>query len=190
MNDRRCVICMDAPEKYLLVLRDGVAAARLATRIAADGATDVTMASSLEAARRLMESARFDVVVAEADMPDGSGLSLFLRETGGAADADRFLWTDQPTAEQALEALRLGAVDVFTHPHEPDEILLRLRRAAEARRRRRRETLRHARLRELSRRIIRDRREVRKQVDLVCRDLVGAYRELAEKVIGLSREDA
>ena len=180
---------MDPSAKYLLILRDGEAAARLATRVAAEIATDVTLASSLAAARRLLESTRYDVIVVEADLPDGDGLSL-LREPCRPPDADCFLWTVQPGPEQLLEALRLGAADVFTQPHDLDAILLRLRRAAETQHRRRREALRHARLRELSRRIIRDRRAVRKQVDIVCRDLVGAYRELAEKVIGRCREDA
>ena len=47
---------------------------------------------------------------------------------------------------------------------------------------RRHQQRRYRRLRRLSSRIVRERRDLRQRIDLVCRDFVQAYRRLAQRV--------
>src|SRR5207244_3710220 len=121
-------------------------------------------------------AARFDVLIVESELPDGDGLSL-------AAHFGRRRWFmlgHDLNKAGVIRALRCGARDVFERPLDAAAICERVRKTIDRQRRIRRAARRHARLRELSMRIIKDRRQVRRKVDLVCRDLVGAYRALAE----------
>ena len=90
---------------------------------------------------------------------------------------------NQIDAQRVLAALRAGAGDIFTPPYDRHQILTTIRRAVQAKRDRDRRELRTTRLRRLSSRLIRDRRELRQRVDLICRDLVQAYRRLVSKVV-------
>ena len=83
--------------------------------------------------------------------------------------------------DRLLAALRQGAADVVRPPIDYDYLTRTIRRVVRESRIRRHEARRTQRLRHLSRRLIRDRRELHKRVDLICRDLVVAYRRLAEK---------
>jgi len=71
----------------------------------------------------------------------------------------------------------------MTAPMDPDTLVDSVRRAVRQRRTLHRKTARAKRLRRLSSRLIKDRRELRRRVDLICSDLVGAYQRLAEKVV-------
>jgi DNA-binding NtrC family response regulator len=79
--------------------------------------------------------------------------------------------------------MRLGVRDMFAKPFDLARLGESVERAAADHRKRRSERLRSERLRRVSGRIVRERRAMRQRVDLVCRDLVGAYRRLAEKYV-------
>jgi len=123
-----------------------------------------------------------DVVLADTSLPDCSDLGL-ARELRGTTDSEVILITGNPTLGRAIEAMRLGVRDMFTKPFDLSRLSEAVERAAEARHQRQRERLRCERLRRVTSRILRERRSMRQRVDLVCRDLVGAYRRLAEKVV-------
>jgi DNA-binding response OmpR family regulator len=170
--------------RCLLVASEFGPAARLAARASNEQVAEVVMAPTLGAARRLLERDRFDLVAAHADLPDGPGLSL-LDSAPRDADIEFFMLGAHLSKYDVLTALRRGARDVFEEPFDDAAIVARWREALRRQQKRRHERRRQRRLRQLSSRIIRDRREVRKRVDIVCRDLVGAYRQLAEKVVSL-----
>ena len=124
---------------------------------------------------------RHDVVVAAMSLPDGDGLSL-TRELRVTNHCPVILTTEQPTAEEAVEALRLRITDVLIQPFDIADLIELIRVAAERRLRYRHRQRRYRRLRSLVSRIIRGRRDLRPRMDLICRDLVHAYRNLAQKV--------
>jgi DNA-binding NtrC family response regulator len=170
----------------LMVVNDFALGAHLAARASMMRAADIVMAPTEAAARALMSRHRFDVVMTEPDLDDGDGLIL-LKDAADAPETDAYLIGEDLSKHAVVAAIRLGARDVFEAPLDADLILDRIAAGTRARRRARQQQRRYSRLRELSSRIVRDRREVRKRVDLVCRDLVGAYRQLAEKVVTLEQ---
>ena len=81
---------------------------------------------ALELARR---GERFDVIVSDMKMPDMSGTELLrsLHEQG--VDSPFILVTAYGTIEKAVEAMKLGAVDVITKPFNKDLLLSVVSRA-------------------------------------------------------------
>jgi len=141
---------------------------------------DITLVDTVQDARSLTAADRFDLIIAEQRLRDGRGLELL--EADNAGEMPFVLLDETLDAERVLAAMRLGAVDVLQVPFEPQQMVRAVRRAVRIGRLCQYEATRSRRLRRLSSRLIRDRRELRKRVDLICRDLVVAYRRLAEKV--------
>jgi len=171
--------------RCLIVAADFSDAARVAERASEEYDLRVVMAPSVTAAQRLLGGAQFEVILADSDLSDGDALSL--APVDAETQAEFFLIGRSFSKAQLIDALRAGVRDVFETPLELDALMDRLGESVERLRQQRRTARRARRLRRLSSRIIRDRREVRKRVDLVCRDLAGAYRQLAEKVVTLER---
>lgn len=146
---------------------------------------DLAIVETMDEAETLAGTESFDAIVTQRGLPDGDGLGL-LRDDRIETAIPVIVLDDELDAERILAALRAGALDVIPRPFDLDRLTVVIREAVEQYRQQRSEAARAKRLRGLSSRMIRDRRELRKRVDLVCRDLVHAYRRLAEKVIEIS----
>lgn len=141
----------------------------------------VTHVVSVADALREELTTNHDVVLASMTFPDGDGLELTrgLRPTNSCPV---ILMAEDLTAERALEALRLRVTDLLIKPFDLAQMAETMREAAQREVRRRRDQLRSRRLRRVATRIIRERRDLRQRMDLICQDLVHAYRRLAQKV--------
>src|SRR5437773_2242697 len=93
------------PAHVLIVAPDPSTVATLAARISAERLGEVVIASSPQAARDAMTSAAFDVLLIDADLPDGDGLALLDRSARGRG-AVCFLLGAGLTKTQVLTALR------------------------------------------------------------------------------------
>lgn len=122
-----------------------------------------------------------DLVVADLLLPGKNALS-FVRRLNSLATVPVILMTGQPTLGRAVEALRLGVVDLFTKPFDLDRLSRVARRTLERSTRQQRQSRRLRRLQRVAARAVRRRRHLQQQLDLVCRDLVIAHRRLAERV--------
>lgn len=142
---------------------------------------DIFQVDTVEDARSLAAQDQFDVILAAAKLSDGQGIDLL--RSGIAADTPFILIEDTLDAERVLEAMRLGAADVVHLQHTADQVISTIDRAVRRGRLCRRDIRRSQRLRSMSSKLIRDRRELRQRVDLICKDLVVAYQRLAEKVV-------
>ncbi len=142
---------------------------------------DLFVVDTVEDARSLAAQEQFDVILATAELSDGRGIDLL--QAGIAADTPFILIEDSLDAERVLEAMRLGATDIVHPQHTVDQVMSTIDRAVRRGRLCRRDIRRSQRLRRMSSKLIRDRRELRQRVDLICKDLVVAYRRLAEKVV-------
>lgn len=145
---------------------------------------DIFLVDTMEDARSLATQEQFDVILAAAKLSDGQGIDLL--RTGIAADTPFILIEDTLDAERILEAMRLGAADVVHPQHTADQVISTIEQAVRRGRLCRRNIRRTQRLRRMSSKLIRDRRELRQRVDLICKDLVVAYQRLAEKVVATS----
>lgn len=149
---------------------------------------EVTVVDTLDEAAVLMASDAFEVILASRLVGGEESLSLLdSREAGRSVPF--ILLTDNLDTHQALEAMRHGAAEIFGRPFDTSAILAAVRRLIERRREQKLQATRHLRLRRLSSRLIRDRRELRQRVDLICRDVVHAYRRLVEKTVQLRDQD-
>jgi len=110
-----------------------------------------------------------------------NGMDLVPRD--GAKHYQVILLKETLEMDRVLLALRLGVADIFVHPIDGDLVVDAVERLCKRERVRRRDVLRQSRLRGLSSKLIKDRRVLRQRVDLICNDIVHAYRHLAEKVV-------
>lgn len=171
---------MESVPHILVVSSDSMLIGDLCDALDESFEARVLTAETVEAARERIAECEFDMVFTDGTLDD-SELAPLIAETTASGLAT-VLIENELQAERILAALRAGVVDVltqpvdFTHLHHVVEATLEVRRGA------RQDEVRRKRLRELSSRMIRDRRALRQRIDLLCRDLVAAYRRLAEKV--------
>ena len=173
--------------RIIIAAKDTEAIATLVQHLVTNLNADTTLVDTLEDTRVLADADRFDVVITARHLADGSGLDLL--QCREMANLPIILLDDQMDAERILNAMRLGAADVIPAPIDFEHLLMVLRRVVQKQRTDRHEAYRSERLRRLSSRLIQDRRELRKRVDLICNDLVVAYRRLAEKVVAAMNQD-
>ncbi len=167
--------------EVLIVEEDGALAADLAREIEAGSPCNTTLVSSASDALREELTAHHDLVLTSLDLPDGDGLTL-VRELRAENRCPVLLLADEISADEAIEAMRLGVIDVLPKPPHLDRVAALVSEMAEHEIRHRREQSRQRRLRRTASRIIRERRDFSQRIDLICRDFVQAYRRLAQKV--------
>ena len=124
----------DTPSARVLVVDDETGMRKsLAIMLRREGSTVSEAAGGVEAVDQLGREV-FDLVVADLNMHDLSGLDVLrhLRQT--SPDVEAILMTAYGTIESAVEAMKLGAFDFITKPFQAEEILLRVRNAVDKRR--------------------------------------------------------
>jgi two-component system response regulator PilR (NtrC family) len=92
---------------------------------------DVSVAGSAEEALRMMESALFDLVLSDVNMPGLSGIELLARIKNTSPETAVLMLTAFSTSEQAVEAMKLGAYDYICKPFKNEEIKLLVKNALE-----------------------------------------------------------
>jgi len=157
----------------------------------------LTCAASAEDALDVEMVEPHTLVVAEWDLPgspgqrrgkpgmDGLTLTKHLMQLN---PRPVILLAERPEASEVIEAMRLGACDVFAKPFALGELLAAMQRALDRAAQARRQQTRQRRLRRLVRRVLAERRDLNQRIDLICKDLVGAHRQLVQRV--LAHEDA
>ena len=125
----------------LLLLEDDPALRRrLAAHLRSRGA-EVTEATTLAEARRLLGELQFDFALVDLHLPDGEALEL-LRTGAFSENTGVVVMTAFGGVKKAVEAIRLGAGDYLAKPFEPDELPLAFLRCREKRGGLRRDELR------------------------------------------------
>jgi DNA-binding NtrC family response regulator len=111
------------PGSEILVLEDDpVLRKRLSAHLRQAGA-EVSEASTLAEARRLLESLRFDFALIDLHLPDGDALDL-LRKNEFSENTGVVVMTAMGGVQPAVEAMRLGAGDYLAKPFSPEELPL------------------------------------------------------------------
>ena len=130
-----------------------------------------------------------DVVITELDLGDYSGVQL-VEQLSSLGSRPVVMMGEEPLAEDVIEALHLGVRDFLSKPFAIAELLDAVERALHGADIRRAQQARYRNMRELVRRVIRERRELNQRVDLLCRDLVGAHRRLVHRVLAMEQTPA
>lgn len=179
----------DTMRRLLLIEDDADTAEMLLEYLESSLPVRVTLATQASEALDIHRSDPHELALADIVLPDMDGLELCgrLKES---AECEVILMSGQPTLGRAVEAIRVQAVDLLIKPFDLSHLSRVVAEALRRQQARTGEATRYRRLRDLSGRIVRERRELRQRVDLVCRDLVGAYRRLAEKVADFEGADS
>lgn len=127
-----------------------------------------------------------DLAVVEINLPDMDGLA-FARHWRELRPRPVLLLSQQPNFSHAIEALRLGAADLFVKPLDLRSVVDAARHWLRESERAEFQRQRYRRLRGLVRRVLRERRELQQRMDLLCRDLVGAHRRLVTRVMDFEK---
>ena len=85
-------------------------------------------------ARRLLQSARFLVVLTDLRLPAGSGFDVLAAAREADPETPVLVMTAFGTVEEAVRAMKEGAVDFLTKPVDTDHLVLLVNRALERRR--------------------------------------------------------
>ena len=83
--------------------------------------------------RRAARGNVFDVILSDMRMPGISGLEVLQRLREQRVDSAFIVMTGFGTVDTAVEAMKLGAVDFVQKPFMRDELLMRVRGAADRR---------------------------------------------------------
>lgn len=127
-----------------------------------------------------------DLVVAEMSGAGMHGLEL-ASQLLSLGKKPVILLVDELAAEDVVSALRLGVHDVFEKPFPVGELLDSAEKALRERQITLRRVAKYNRMREMVRHVIRERRDLNRRVELVCRDLVGAHRRLVHRVVAMDK---
>jgi two-component system phosphate regulon response regulator OmpR len=115
-------------ERHLLVVDDDDRIRALLKEYLSRAGFRVTTAADAAAARRLLATLDFDLLVFDVMMPgeDGFSLTQWVRNQGPSRATPVLVLTARDSAGDRIEGLRLGADDYLAKPFEPQELLLRI----------------------------------------------------------------
>jgi DNA-binding NtrC family response regulator len=117
----------------ILIIDDDDAVRSTLERTLRSAGHTVQAAASGEEGFELARGGAFDVVLSDLQMPGWSGLDVLRRLRAARVDSTFIILTGFGTLDTAIEALRLGAVDFLQKPFLRDELLARIRAAADRR---------------------------------------------------------
>ena len=116
------------------------------------------------------------------DLTDSDGIELAERLTE-LGRRPIIVLADDPTASDAIDAMRSGVCDMFPKPFPVNDLLDAVERELRQCEVERAQAAKYRRMRKAARKVLRERRELSQRVELVCRDLVGAHRRLVHRFL-------
>ncbi len=116
------------PDRVLLVDDEESFVEVLAERLRSRG-LEVTAVTSGRDAIAAAQDGTYDAVILDLAMPGLDGLETLRRLREAQPDLQVMILSGRATVKTAVEAIRLGAVDIFEKPMEVDTLLARIRNA-------------------------------------------------------------
>lgn len=113
--------------RTVLIVDDEIRYRELYARVLRDAGFDVLEAGSAAEALLVLEKTAPDMIVSDVRMPGESGLDLLRRARGEKPELPFLLVTAYADVREAVDALKLGAVDYLAKPVDLDELLSAVR---------------------------------------------------------------
>lgn len=123
-----------------------------------------------------------DLIIAELHPAGLNGLEL-AENLLSLGSRPVILLADKVTSDEAIDAMRLGISDLLCRPFPVHRLLDGAERQIRGQHLRKQRAIKYRRMREVVRKVIRERRELKQRTELVCRDLVDAHRRLVDRVL-------
>ena len=121
------------PMARVLVVDDEPKLGRLVAEMLELDGHAITRVEGGRAALVELGSRPFDIVLTDLKMPDVDGMAVLSAARGREPPPDVILMTAFGTADAAVAAMKAGAADYLTKPFAMDELRMRVRRLADAR---------------------------------------------------------
>ena len=103
-------------EKRILLVDDHDATRETLTELIRDLGHAVRAAANQAEAVKLVDSQKFELVLTDLKLPDGSGLEVMRRRKQASPETPVVMITGHATIENAVEATRMGAYEYLTKP--------------------------------------------------------------------------
>jgi len=172
---------IERPVEILLVEDDFELAQMIEQHLVISMGSNVTHVTSAAEALREELTTRHDLIMSSLSLPDGEGLS-FIKELRRENKCPVVVMGENPTVEEAIQAVRAGVREFLIKPFDFAFMSEVVQQLAEHRLKQLHQRKRIKRLRKIASGIIRERKDLHRRMDLICRDFVHAYRRLAQKV--------
>jgi two-component system response regulator HydG len=117
----------------ILIIDDDQGVRDSMSRMLTGAGYTVQAADSGEAGLEIAKSSAFDVIISDMRMPGISGLEVLQRLREHHIDSAFLIMTGFGTIDIAVEAMKLGAIDFVQKPFLRDELVMRVKSAAERR---------------------------------------------------------
>jgi len=170
------------PQFVILIVEDDPDVGEAIAHAVRTDSRRIYHAQSMHGARECLQGERVDLVLLDAMLPDGDGVSLAAQVASIQPTTRCIVVTGHATLDRAVEAMRAGAVDLVSKPFDIDDLNQRVGQALQRQRRDTQRDRRIDRLRKLCKQLNQARHDISQQVDILCNDLVTAYQELAHQV--------
>jgi DNA-binding response OmpR family regulator len=174
-----------APPRILIVSQIKTERDRIRARLG--GLTDrFVLAEGAEAGLAALRQESFDLAIVRNDLPDATGAEWTRAAVQARPALATLLIDDEPTLDDAVEAMRAGAADLIAAGAPAHEYVSRAQAAVGRGRAARTRERRIERLKRTCRRLNTARQSVTRQVGSLCNDLASAYQELSDQMSQVS----
>jgi len=169
------------PARVLVVIEDAGLRQSVVDALR-DGSVTVDPVASAQEAAGAIAGAAYDAALIQLRLADARGLDVLRALTQEQPAARAVMIGPEPELRDAVEAMRLGAVDLLSAAAPETEILASVLTAIERGRSERQRDRRVERLQRLCRVLNTAREDVARHVESLCDDLATAYRDLSDQI--------
>jgi len=142
----------------------------------------VTVVEDHETARRELARENCRVALIDIAFENGTGMRLARHLDRCRSRTRMILLTAESSFAVAVEALRLGAVDVLALPADAESMRYAVECALDRYRKEDDQAQRIERLRDMCRKLNAAKQESHKQIEVLCQDLANAYEDIADQM--------
>lgn len=109
--------------KKILLVEDDLTYSRIVKNFLSKNGFSVDATSKVKEAQQLIKNTRYDLIIADFRLPDGTGMELLQWSKAYFPDTNVILITHYSDIRIAIKAMKLGAFEYITKPINPDELL-------------------------------------------------------------------
>jgi two-component system, NtrC family, response regulator HydG len=108
---------------HILLVEDDLTYSRIVKTFLEKNSFEVTTTTKVREAQTILNSGKFELIIADFRLPDGTGMELLQWAKSNFPHLQVILITHYSDIRIAIKAMKLGAFEYITKPINPDELL-------------------------------------------------------------------
>jgi two-component system, NtrC family, response regulator HydG len=108
---------------HILLVEDDLTYSRIVKTFLEKNSFEVTTTTKVKEAQNILNSGKFELIIADFRLPDGTGMELLQWAKKNFPQLQVILITHYSDIRIAIKAMKLGAFEYITKPINPDELL-------------------------------------------------------------------